>query len=136
MDFELSDEQRMLAESLGRWLERNYDLAAREAAQADPPGFPAALWEGLAELGAMAALLPEEAGGLGGGGFDIATVFEALGHALVAAPLCEGVLMPARALIAAGRADEAAPLAEGRGRLAFVHDEPGAQYERNRIATR
>lgn len=45
------------------------------------------IWAGIANLGVIAALLPEEAGGFGGGGFDIATVFEQMGYALLREPL-------------------------------------------------
>ena len=87
MDFSLTDDQRMLADSLQRYLGQRYSLARRHAASASPLGYDAQTWDDLVELGAVAALLPPVAGGLGGGGFDIMTVFECVGRALVVEPL-------------------------------------------------
>ena len=55
----------------------------------------------LAELGILAALAKEEAGGFGGAG-DIAVVFEAIGKVLVCEPILP-VLMASRLLFAAGK---------------------------------
>ncbi|WP_299021685.1 acyl-CoA dehydrogenase family protein, partial [uncultured Tepidimonas sp.] len=87
MDFSWTDDQRMLADSLQRYLAQRYPLARRHAASASPLGYDAQAWRELVELGAVAALLPPQVGGLGGGGFDIMTVFECVGRALVVEPL-------------------------------------------------
>jgi len=65
MNYNLSDEQRMLQDSLRRMLADGDDSA----------------WSQLAEQGVFSALFGEEHGGLGGSGFDLAVVFEELGRA-------------------------------------------------------
>ena len=91
MDFTLSDEARMLQDGLRRFLTDAYGAGLPEASE--ETGFSADLWQGLAEMGVVGALLPEEAGGFGGSGGDIALVFEELGRAGAREPLIDtGIL--------------------------------------------
>ena len=115
MDFSLSDDRRMLADTA--------------------PGYDPALWAGFAELGAIGALFGEDAGGFGGSGFDIMVVFEALGRGLVAAPFLS-TLMSGTALAAAGRVEELEELIAGTRIVAIAHDEAQAGYDRAYVATR
>lgn len=101
MDFEPSDDQRMLADSLQRFLRERYPFAERQRISASPAGADAQVWRQLAEIGALGALFGEADGGYGGSGFDVALVFEALGRSLVVEPLC-GALMAGQALAACG----------------------------------
>ena len=87
MNFEPTEERRMLADSLNRFISEQYGFAARQTIVRSEPGFSPALWQQFAELGVMAALFREADGGFGGDGFDIANVFEALGRGLVVEPL-------------------------------------------------
>ncbi|MFN3829466.1 MAG: acyl-CoA dehydrogenase family protein [Tepidimonas ignava] len=137
MDFNLTDDQRMLAETLGRYLAQRYPIERRHAAAASALGYDPDVWQGLVELGAVAALLPEAAGGLGGGGFDIMTVFEQAGRALVQEPLL-GALLVGQAL---ARADEPERwqghwqrMHEGAV-VALAHAEPDAHHARWSVAT-
>ncbi len=100
MNFEHSDDRRMLADSLQRFLREQYPFPVRQRICASPQGADAAMWRRFAELGVLAALFTEEEGGFGGSGFDIAVVFEALGRALVVEPVA-GALMAGQALAAA-----------------------------------
>lgn len=100
MDFTPTDERRMLADTLGRYLAAEYDFEARKRAMATPEGFSRQAWRGMAELGVVGALFDEAAGGYGGGGFDVGTVFEALGRAIVLEPFLAALL--AGSLLAAG----------------------------------
>ncbi len=87
MNFNYTDDQRMLSETLTRYLDDNYSHDHRmQAAQSDK-GFDSDTWHELCELGIAGALLPESCGGYGGSGFDISVVFEALGRSLVVEPL-------------------------------------------------
>ena len=87
MDFNYTDDQRMLSETLTRFLNDNYSHDHRmQAAQSDN-GYDTGTWQELCELGIAGALLPESCGGYGGSGFDISVVFEALGRSLVVEPL-------------------------------------------------
>lgn len=80
MDFRHTEERRMLEDSITRFLEKEYPLTRRNQAAASDLGYDREIWEQMAELGVFMALFDEEHGGFGGKGFDIALVFEALGH--------------------------------------------------------
>ena len=93
MNFEWSDEQRMLQDGLRRFLNDAYDAKGRKAALEAPEGFSRETWGGLAEMGVVGALFPEDQGGFGGSGFDLALVFEEMGRAGAVDPLIDtGVL--------------------------------------------
>ncbi|MHA3915953.1 acyl-CoA dehydrogenase family protein [Halovulum sp. GXIMD14793] len=106
MDFDLTDDQTMVQDSLTKLLRETYDWEARARHAYDAPYHNPAAWATMAEMGLPAMLIPEAAGGYGGSGFDIATVFEPLGHALSVEPLL-GVAMIGAVL----SGDD--PLAEG-----------------------
>ena len=122
MDFQPNDTQRMLGEQLERLLTRQCPPEARNKIAYEAPFHDPSLWNALAEMGVIGALAPEEAGGFGGEGFDIVTVFQPLGHALCPEPML-GQLMGISVLQAAG-ADMDAALA-GEERLALAMGEPG-----------
>lgn len=107
MDFNITDERRLLGESLTRLMTDRCDFATRTAAAYAPPYHSPALWAELAELGVFHAFLPEDLGGIGGAGFDIMAVFEPLGLALCPEPVL-GQLMALRLLAAAGLDTESA----------------------------
>ncbi|WP_058615684.1 acyl-CoA dehydrogenase family protein [Tepidimonas taiwanensis] len=137
MDFSLTDDQRMLADSLQRYLAQRYPLARRHAASASPLGYDAQVWRDLVELGAVAALLPPEVDGLGGGGFDIMTVFECVGRALVVEPLLGSLVvgqMLAHADASALRDPLLVDIAQGAV-VALAHHEPDGPVEPTAIAT-
>ncbi|WP_108662074.1 acyl-CoA dehydrogenase family protein [Acuticoccus kandeliae] len=134
MNFEPTEERRLLADSLARFLADRHGpeaMAARLETGHDP-----AFWRALCDLGAIGALVPEEAGGFAGGGFDIATVFEALGHALVLEPALATGVLGARLAAAGGRGDLVEAAIAGEARLAFAHHEPQSRYDMAEIETR
>lgn len=106
MNFELTDDQQMMRDMFVRFLDEHSSMARVRAAA--PSGFDAALWRGLAELGALSIRVPEEAGGLGLGLFDAAILMEEAGRTLVSGPLAE-TLVAARLMALLG-GDAAADL--------------------------
>lgn len=138
MNFEHTEERRMLADSLNRFIAQQYHIEARHKIAASPEGFSSAMWQQFAELGVVGMLLREEDGGFGGAGFDIAVVFEALGRGLVLEPLLGSAVLAAEAIAAAGsdaQKEVLASIADASLIAAFAHDEPGAHYELARVAT-
>jgi alkylation response protein AidB-like acyl-CoA dehydrogenase len=139
MNFEHTEERRMLADSLNRFIAAQYTFEARERITASLEGMSAAFWEKFAELGVLGALVREEDGGFGGAGFDIAVVFEALGRGLVVEPLLGSAVLAAEAIAHAGSEAQRALLegiVDGSTIAAFAHDEPGSHYEMARVETR
>ena len=137
MNFEHTEDRRMLADSLNRFISERYAIETRNRLAYGSEGHSPALYAQFAELGAISALFPEQAGGFGGAGFDISVVFESLGRGLVVEPLL-GALVVGRALVMAGNEAQKVLLAEliGGGTVAAIaHDEPGGHYELNRVAT-
>ena len=86
MNFEHTEDRRMLADTLNRFVAEQYGFETRNAIAYGDVGMQPALWAQFAELGAIGALFPEAEGGFGGAGFDVAVVFEALGRGLVVEP--------------------------------------------------
>ncbi|MCC5971756.1 MAG: pimeloyl-CoA dehydrogenase small subunit [Pararhodobacter sp.] len=110
MDFSLTEERRMLADSLRGTLKRGAD------------------WAQLSDLGVQGALFTEAEGGFGGSGFDIAVVFEELGRAGSTEPVLEAGL--AGGLLAdCGEAALVEAVIDGSLRPVFAHDEPGNRYD-------
>jgi alkylation response protein AidB-like acyl-CoA dehydrogenase len=136
----LTDEQRMLKESVERFRQQDYafekrkDLLAKLGAKADP------VWMQFAELGWLAATLPEEHGGLGGSNADLALLMEQFGRGLVTSPFVPTIVLGGTILrLAANEAQKSAILpgvAEGRIKLALAYLEPPAQPDPAIIATR
>ena len=69
MDFQHSEDRRMLADTLRRFLAERAPIDRRNAAAYGDAGHDPAVWQGLGELGVIGALFPESAGGFGGAGF-------------------------------------------------------------------
>ncbi|MBS0365342.1 MAG: acyl-CoA dehydrogenase family protein [Proteobacteria bacterium] len=136
MDFTHPEDRQMLADALGRYLQQRYTIDTRHRISQSQSGWSQEQWAGFAQLGAIGALFDEAAGGFGGGGFDVAVVFEQLGKALVVEPFL-GTLMAGRILVRAG--GQQALLEEtiaGSQVLAFAHQEPQARYDLADIAAR
>ena len=138
MNFEHTEDRRMLADTLDRFLAEQYPIEARHAAAKSTTGYSPEVWSGLAELGAIGALFPEAVGGFGGDGFDVAVVFESLGRGLAIEPFL-GALVVGRALLAAGSDEQKAwldGLLDGSTVAALAHDEPGGHYELAHVGLR
>lgn len=136
----LTEEQRLLKESLERFRQQDYafekrkGLLARLGAKDDP------VWMQFAELGWLAATLPEEHGGLGGSHADLALLMEQFGRGLVTSPFVPTVVVGATALRLAGseaQKSEILPgIAEGRIRLALAYLEAPGQLDPAIVTTR
>ncbi|UUZ63179.1 acyl-CoA dehydrogenase family protein [Polaromonas sp. P1-6] len=138
MNFEHTEDRRMLADSLNRFIAEQYAFDKRDRIAKSAHGFSPEIWQQFAELGVIGALFSEADGGFGGAGFDVAVVFESLGRGLVVEPLL-GAVMAGEAIAAAGNDVQKALLADiigGTTIAALAHDEPGTHYELARVQTR
>jgi pimeloyl-CoA dehydrogenase small subunit len=139
MDFELSEEQRLLQESVGRLLADRYGFEQRTAYMKEPGGFSRALWKQYADLGILALPFAEEDGGIGGGPVDIMIVMEAMGRALVLEPYLATVVLAGGLLRHAGSKEQRARLipkiADGSLILALAHSERQSRYDLADVAT-
>lgn len=139
MDFNLNDEQQMLADTVGRFVEREYDIAQRRKLAASPLGYSPDNWNTLAGMGLLALNIPEDQGGLGAGPVETLIVMEAFGRGLVLEPFVPTAVVGA-ALLAKG-ADAATrdallpAIAGGELKVAVAAHEPGARFDLCRVAT-
>ena len=65
MNFELSEEQKMIQQSLERFVQENYDLSNRKKISSEDPGYSKEYWSSMAELGWLGLAFSEEDGGFG-----------------------------------------------------------------------
>ncbi len=138
MNFELTEERRMLQDTLRRFLSKRYDTETRNAILDSESGFSPDIWSDLADLGIIGALFTEAQGGFGGAGFDIAVVFEELGRAGVVEPFLDSAVLGGGLIAALGDTDQQALLAEviaGHAHLALAHGEPASRYDLSRVET-
>jgi len=140
MNFDLSEEQQLLAESVRRFAARDYAFDARKRILASSEGMSAQVWRTFAELGLLGLPLPEDAGGYGGGAVDLMSVMEAIGEALVVEPYLPTVGLGAQLVARAGSAQQRAAIlpavAQGAMKLAFASTEEGSRYDLGRVTTR
>lgn len=139
MDFDLTDEQRLLKESVDRLVADRYDFEQRKAYTAGPLGWSEDVWAQFAELGLLGLSFAEEDGGFGGGPVETMLVMEAFGRALAIEPYLTTVVLGGGLIAAAGSAAQRSALlgrvADGSLRLAFAHHERQARYELAEVAT-
>lgn len=126
MNFDLTEDRQMLADTLRRYLSEKYAVEQRNAIAYEEPFHSPEKWAELAELGIAGALVPESAGGFGGTGFDISVVFAELGRGLCPEPFL-GTLMASRLLFAANASQDG--LVDGTTRYAVGIGEIDAPYD-------
>jgi alkylation response protein AidB-like acyl-CoA dehydrogenase len=139
MDLTLSDEQRLLRESVDRFIAETYDADHRRRAAADPLGFSPGIWKKFADLGWLALPIDEAHGGLGGGAIETGILMEAFGRGLVSEPYLSTVVIGAGLISECGTdAQKQAILpkvAEGSLHLAFAHSERAARFDLAKVDT-
>src|SRR5690606_21104370 len=87
MNLESTDEQRILRDSVERFVAQAYGFAERRAIAESPTRTSQAAWRAIADLGWLALPLPEADGGLGGGAVDTGILLQGLGRGLVLEPV-------------------------------------------------
>jgi alkylation response protein AidB-like acyl-CoA dehydrogenase len=139
MNFDLSEEQSLLNDSVSGFLKARYDFEARKKIVASEAGWSPEIWKALAEeLGVVGVMAPEAAGGLDGGPVEAMVLMEAMGRALVVEPFLETALTAVSLLKRAGGARADALLEEivaGAAIVAFAHQEAAGRHEILSVAT-
>jgi alkylation response protein AidB-like acyl-CoA dehydrogenase len=139
MDFDLTDDQKALQDTLARFIEKDYAFDTRKAILKDPKGYSAEKWKQLADLGLLALPFPEAHGGLNGTPVDTMLVMQLLGRGLVVEPYLSTVILCGGLINDAGsEAQKTAILpaiAEGKLTLALAHYERGGRYELSAVTS-
>jgi pimeloyl-CoA dehydrogenase small subunit len=140
MDFDLSEEQRLLQESLGRLFADRYAFEQRKAYGQGADGWSRELWAHYAGLGLLGLPFPERHGGSDGGAVETMLVMEAFGRALALEPYFATVVLGGGLLRAGGSeavcAELAPKIAAGGLTLAFAHVERHSRWDLADVATR
>jgi alkylation response protein AidB-like acyl-CoA dehydrogenase len=133
MDFNYTETQDMLRETLARYLADNYDFDSRNKMMARPEGRDPGIWQALAtELGILGAPFAEAHGGLGGGALENQIMMEQFGEVIAIEPYLQTVVIGGGALKAVGGAiaDAVIPqIIEGKVIIAFAYAEPQGRYD-------
>ena len=139
MDFNFSEEQSMLRDTVASFLQDKYDFDKRQKLIKSDSGWSPEIWEAFAnELGILGAPFSEELGGLGGGAIENMIVMEEFGKALVVEPYLGTVVIGGGFLKHSGHPQAAeliAGIIEGKVTMAFGYAEPQARYSWNDIKT-
>ena len=140
MDFDYSEEQRLLDETVRRLVKDEYEFSARKKYLEEPQGFSAALWAKYAELGLLGLPFAEEYGGFGGGGIETMIVMEAFGRGLALEPYLATVVLGGGLVALAGTDGQKSAIlpeiAAGNLKLAFAQSERQARYDLAHVETR
>ena len=139
MDFDLSDEQRMLQDSATRLLAEQCSFEQRQAHLAQPHGYSRALWSQFADMGLLGLPFAEADGGFGGGPVDTLLVMAAMGRCLAPEPYLASVVLGGGLVRDAGSAAQRAAVlpavAAGTLTLALAHAETPARYDLAHVET-
>ena len=131
MNFDYNEEQRLLADSVRRFLGKDYDFESRKKIVASKDGWSTAVWSTLTEMGLTGLPFSPDYGGFGGGAVDLMGVMEAAGDALLVEPFLATVIggqFVARAGSDAQKKAILPALVEGKLKMAFAQTEKGARY--------
>src|ERR1700722_14292835 len=139
MDFDLTEEQRLLKESVDGLLTDAYDFDARKKYMAEKGGWSKALWGKLAEQGLLGLPFSEADGGFAAGAVETMIVMEALGKALVLEPYLATVVIGGGFLRHGGSAEQKAAyipdIIEGSKTFGFAQLEKNSRYDLQDVST-
>ncbi|MDR6531157.1 alkylation response protein AidB-like acyl-CoA dehydrogenase [Caulobacter rhizosphaerae] len=132
MDFNFTEEQSMVRDTVASFLQDKYDFETRRKIVASESGWRADYWKAFAEeLGILGASFSEELGGLGGGAIDNMIIMEEFGKALVIEPYLGTVVIGGGFMKHSGYAGAASVIegiVGGTTTIAFAYAEPQARY--------
>jgi pimeloyl-CoA dehydrogenase small subunit len=139
MDFDLSEEQRLLKDSVDGLLTDTYEFEQRKKYMKEKGGWSQAIWSKLAEQGLLGLPFAEDDGGFGAGAVETMIVMEALGKALMLEPYLATVVIGGGFLRHGGSAAQKQAhipsIIDGSKTFAFAQLEKNSRYDLNDVAT-
>ena len=139
MNFDLTEEQQLLVDSVRRFVADRYDLEKRKGYISGKRGFSDDNWTSMADLGWLGLSFDEAAGGFGGDQIDVMLVMEEFGKGLVVEPFLASVVLGGGAVKRGGSADlQAAVLPgviDGSRQLALATSEEQSRFDLNDVLT-
>lgn len=139
MNFNLSEEQTMIRESIVRFVQQNYELEQRNKVVAKQDGYSTKHWQQFAELGWLSIPFDEGFGGFGGGPADTMVIMQEIGRGIIAEPYLPTVLLFGQ-LLQAGADEEVKnellpQVIGGELQGAFAYTERQSRYALNDVVT-
>ena len=139
MNFDYNEEQQLLADSVKRFIGKDYDFESRKKLVASENGYSNSVWSTFAEMGLLGLPISPDFEGFGGGALDMMGVMESIGDGLVVEPFLATII--GAQFVARGGSDAQKkailPLVvEGKMKLAFAQTEKGARYNLAHVATK
>jgi alkylation response protein AidB-like acyl-CoA dehydrogenase len=139
MDFSLNELQTMMADSVGKFIDNEYDFDTRQEYAGSERGFSDDVWKTFAELGWTAVPFAEEDGGLGGGPAEIMVLMQSLARGLVVEPYIANVILAGGILKRVANETQKEqwlhPMIAGELQATLAFNEPQARYELANVAT-
>lgn len=139
MNFDYSEEQSLLKESIVRWAQDNYSFDQRRVGAESDNGFSKEHYNTFAELGWLSVPFAEELGGYGGSVVDVAAIMEEFGKALVVEPVFPNLILFGglleRSNNEAVKAELVPQVIDGSLMGAVAMYEPQARFDISNVAT-
>ena len=139
MDFELDQDQQMLAKTVGDFARNESPVARFRQLRDGDIGYDPATWRKMGELGWMGVPFAESVGGFGGSFIDCAIILENLANTLVPEPYMASVVLGGMTLARAGNAAQheayLTPMIEGETTLALAYSEAQSRHELGSVET-
>jgi pimeloyl-CoA dehydrogenase small subunit len=140
VNFDYSEEQQLLANSVKQFIAKNYTFEARQEILQAAAGYSERVWAAFAEMGLLGLPFANEYGGFGGNTVDLMPVMEAIGEGLVVEPYLATVGLGGQFVARGGSETQKKSilpaLIEGKVKLAFAQTERGARYNLAQVAAR
>ena len=139
MDFSLSEERKMLQETVARFFENNYkDIKKRGEYLDMNDGFSREFWKESSNLGVISGLISPTFGGLGGSGEDISIIFELIGKSLCIEPFLSSGILSSTILtsIKNPKTELINQIIDGELLISFAHMEMNNRYEDHFVDTK
>ena len=139
MNFELSEEQKMIQQSVERFVQENYDLTNRVKISSEDPGYSKEYWGSMADLGWLGLAFDEEDGGFGGNQIDTLVLMEQFGKGLVLEPFLANIVLGGgiikRAASPAIKESIIPSLMEGKLQITLAYAEEQSRFDIEDVAT-
>ena len=133
MNFDFTEEQVMLRDSVARYVQDDYNWETRVSIAGSDEGIDRARWQIFAELGWLSIPFAEEHGGFGGSAVDMMVVMEELGKGLVLEPYLATVMLYGGLLQRGASAELQGqyipPIIDGSSLGAFAYLERQSRFE-------
>jgi len=110
VDFELSEEQKILQKSARDFLRKECPKELIRAVSQSHEGYSTELWGKMAELGWMGLMVPEAYGGSGMTFLDLTVLLEEMGYNLCPGPFLASAVLAGPAILTGGNEEQKAEL--------------------------